>query len=230
MNNIWQLNFESSWLQLLEGDGMLHKFSNNPNQPSYCNNNHTQIQHRHCCQPRPVNLPKQALDDSVVLESLHKSQWSRTTVSRGCFTLELPVWSGIIITSPNDSLLQLTQLNDKQEIHKEKLYPLLYQRKAPMSHVAILLLFLPTVGHTIVVFVVVCWLEGRCPQWPGWLLIAYSINCWYIPVRRVLKPPSSPVLKHNICRGSNKQAPFGSQTTDPGYSVFSSDRVTFLQV
>ena len=32
------------------------------------------------------------------------------------------------------------------------------------------------------------WIEGCCPQWPGWLLIAYSINCWYIPVLRVLKP------------------------------------------
>ena len=145
---------------------MLHKFSNNPNQPSYCNQNNQAQVHHH--QIKCVNFLRWFFylsifwdSDPLIVEysnfvrfyfmricwNICASQLSPTTVSRACFTLELPVWSGIIITCATESLLQLLQLDDKHKIlsfsqKKEEKLDQINNSKS-MLLLLLLLLFLP---------------------------------------------------------------------------------------
>ena len=151
------------------------------------------------------------------------SQLSPTTVSRACFTLELPVWSGIIITCATESLLQLLQLDDKHKIlsfsqKRRKTWP---NQQLKVNVVAVVTF---VVSSTLLLFLVVVvllllsmlllfcswlcesiscnllWIEACCPQWPGWLLIAYLLLIHPGPQVRVLKPQVHQFsLKHNIC-------------------------------
>ena len=211
---------------------MLHKFSNNPNQPSYCNQNNQAQVHHH--QIKRVNVLRCFFylsifwdSDPLIVEYSHfvrfyfmricwnicASQLSPTTVSRACFTLELPVWSGIIITCATESLLQLLQLDDKHKIlsfsqKRRKTWPN-QQLKVNVvavvtfvvSSILLLLLLLAVVFLLLLsMLLLFCswlcvpiscnllWIEACCPQWPGWLLIAYLLLIHPGPQVRVLKP------------------------------------------